>query len=270
MTVPIRGITTCVGYARYLAVTLPRNIRHLQECVVVTSPEDHGTLEVCQHVSGVRVHVTDAFTRYGARFNKGLAMEEGFDVLGRAGWILIWDADIVFPEQFPYTRMREGYLIGARRRLCRDLDQWQPSMPWGRYHLVRDGGPVGYFQLFQAEDPAVAGKRPWYDVTFAHAGGGDAYFLTHWPPFKHMMLGVDVLHLGPCDAHWFGTDEEGKKIMRAFVCRNGWRQRDGSKFDPDDAHLVGEIVERVQVPGQHSEYELPFVKHTRMMKDHGP
>ena len=34
----IRGITISVNYAPLLAVTLPRNMRHLSECVVVTSP----------------------------------------------------------------------------------------------------------------------------------------------------------------------------------------------------------------------------------------
>jgi hypothetical protein len=269
--VPIRGLTVCVGepYARLLEITLWRNMRHLRECLVITTPGNERVQKIAESVPGVRLFETDDFTAHGARFNKGLAIEHGFDVLGRHGWILIWDCDVVFPETIPYASFREGFLHGCRRRLCPDLETWHPSMHWGQWRVVWDGGPVGFFQLFQAEDPALA-KRPWYDVTFAHAGGGDAHFLTHWPPTQQCILPMEVLHLGPCDVHWFGTDEEGKKIMRAFVARNGWRQRATNIHCPEDANLVGEITERVQVPGfPESDFELPFVISARERKKSG-
>ena len=264
--IPLRGITTCVGYSDLLRITLPLNLRHFTECVVVTSPDDAATIELCRSFPSVNVHITDAFTRHGARFNKGLGMEEGFDVLGRHGWILIWDADIIMPDQFPYSAIKDDHLHGCRRRLCNDPDDWSPGVTWGRFRLVRDGGPVGFFQLFNAADPAIKDRRPWYDVSFAHAGGGDAYFLNHWPLFKRTTISMDVLHLGPCDTNWFGTDEEGRKIMRAFVLRNGWRA--ARTVNPDEVKAVGEIVERVEVPDfPPSSYELPFTIRAREIEE---
>lgn len=257
----IRGITISVGYGPLLAVTLPRNMRHLSECVVVTTPDDEETHLVVERTPGARVFETDAFTRHGARFNKGLGMEEGFDALGREGWILILDADIVLPDALPLDRLRPDCLHGARRRLMRDPTGWHEGVDFRACPPVRDGGPIGFFQLFHAD--AVKDKRPWYDVTFAHAGGGDAFFMTHWPRDRWKVLPVDVLHLGPIDTHWFGTGPEGREMMAAFVHRNGW-SRAMAHSDPAAQHRVGEIPERVSVPGyMPSSFELPFVNRAK-------
>lgn len=259
----IRGITTCVGYAGFLSVTLPRNMRHLRECLVITSGDDADTISLCRSIPSVRLHITDAFTRHGAKFNKGLAMEEGFDVLGRHGWILIWDADCLMPDTIYCGAVQSGRLYGCRRRICANPSEWSPGMPWHVFRLIRDGGPIGFFQLFDGEDPALCNKRPWYDVSFAHAAGGDAYFITHWPPFKHTVLNMDVLHLGPAQVNWFGTDEESRRVMRAYRVRNGWKINE-LRVDMNEVNSVGDIDDRVVVPGYPpSNYELPFVKRTK-------
>jgi hypothetical protein len=259
----LRGITVCVNYADLLRITLWRNMRHLSECLVVTSPDDHETVGLCRGVPGVSVHVTDAFTRHGAKFNKGLALEETFDVLGRHGWILIWDADILLPEVFPWYSVKPGYLHGVNRRQVNDPARWHPDKPWRSYLPIRDGGPVGFFQLFQAEDPALAGKHPWYDVTFTHAGGGDARFLTFWDPRHRLMLPVDVLHFGSPHTNWFGVDQAGRDMMARYVHENKWSRAMGL-HSQESADRAPQIQERVNVPGYPmSDYELPFVQRAR-------
>ena len=268
--IKLRGITTCVNYSDLLRITLPRNMRHFAECLVITSPEDTATIELCRLIPDVQVHVTDAFTRHGARFNKGLAMEEGFDRMGREGWILIWDADCLLADRFPTGELKDGYLHGARRRICFHPDQFTPGMSWMHFRQVRDGGPVGFFQCFQAEDPAIRHRKPWYDVSFSHAGGGDAYFITLWPAFRHTVLNMDVLHLGQPDINWFGTSEESRQIMRAYRARYGWRLGElrNDPVDEYNASMVGEIVERVNVPGyEPSAYELPFTIRAKQLEE---
>jgi hypothetical protein len=265
----IRGVTVCVGpwYAALLRITLVRNLRHLVETVVITTPEDEETQEIVKSVPGAILSVTDAFTRPDAngvrpRFNKSLAIEEsGFDILGRHGWIVVWDSDCLWPDSLPLDRLRPGHLHGARRRVLDDPARWHPGFDWGRCPPSRDGNsPIGFFQLFHGDDSALAGKRPWYDVSFAHAGGGDAAFMYHWPRSKHVMLPLEVLHLGKVDQNWFGTDPAGRDMMAAFVHRNGWR-RAAANLDPTAVERVGEIVERVEVPGYPvSSFELPFVR----------
>lgn len=235
-------------------------MRHLTECVIVTSPEDNATKEVVRSVPGARLIETDAFTRHGASFNKGLALEEGFDCLGRHGWIVIYDADVLFPDLLPYNRFRPDCINGCRRRILADPSKWFPDLNWTMCPFLRDGGPVGYFQLFHADDPAIRDKRPWYDVSFGYAGGGDAYFITLWDGSHRKVHPFDVLHLGERDRNWFGVDPDSRDLMSAFVVRNGWT-RPRLKTDPSADKRVGEIRERVQVPGYApSGFELPFVR----------
>ncbi len=261
----LRGVTVSVGrwYAELLAITLPRNMRHLTECLVVTAPGDP-SIEVARDVPGVRVFETDAFYRHEAKFNKSYSLELSFDVLGRHGWIVIWDADCLWADSLPLDRMRPGFLHGARRRILDDPTRWTPELDWRTLPLNHDGSsPIGFFQAFAADDLAIKDKRPWYDVTFAHAGGGDAYFLTHWAPTRRVMLPLEVLHLGRVDQNWFGADQEGRDMMARFVTENQWR-RAMRMHPPEAAARAAEPVHRVEVPGyEPTGYELPFVRRAR-------
>lgn len=252
MKPPIRGIVVCVNYDDLLEITLWRNMRHLTECVVITTPTDERTKEVCRKVPNVRVFETDAFTRFGAKFNKGLAMEEGFDFLGRHGWILIWDADTLFPDELPsLNNLYQGRLYNAPRLILADPTRWRPDLDWSTLPISNDKSFPGYFQLFYAGD-RIINQRPWYDVTFAHAGGGDGYFESRWPNHLKIRMPEKVLHLGPRDTNWFGRasprrdgltveeQEQYQREMRDFLSFKGW-----AKTDVD----VTTYNEKVAVPG---------------------
>jgi len=259
----IRGITIAVGapYAFTLGICLPRNMRHFSECTVVTTPDDHAVKAVASKVPGVRVVETDEFFAHGAKFNKGLAMERGFSEMGRHGWIWIWDADCLFPDFVPFERLQFGKLHGCRRRILQDPRRWHTGLPWSACPPCRNEGPIGFTQIFHADDPVVKDRQPWYDVSFGHAGGGDAAFLRHWTGDKHVALPMDVLHLGPRDTNWFGTDEASRQLMSEFVVRNRWTKRrpELNGKHPDESVS---IPHRVHVPGYGiSDFELPFVRH---------
>jgi hypothetical protein len=263
----IRGLTVAVGewYARTLEVCLVRNMRHLVECWVVTAPGDP-CAAVARAVPGVHVVETDAFTRHGARFNKGLGMEEGLEAMGRRGWILIHDADILFPDSLGLPVLSTEKLYGAHRRLLKDVDQWRPDLDWNTCHPLRDGGPIGFWQLFHADAPSLAGRRPWYEVSFAHAGGCDDYFMRLFPADRRVVLPVQVLHLGPCDTNWFGADPEGRDMMARYVTENGWL-RAMQQHAPEAAQRAAPPPRRVEVPGyEPTGYELPFERRARAMQ----
>lgn len=275
--IPIRGITVAVGewYAKTLAITLPRNARHTVENLVVTTPRDEAVKEVARSVPGTRIYETDDFYFDGSHFNKGLCLERGFDVLGRHGWIMVWDSDCLWPDELPLDGLSTDTLYGARRRLLENPADWTPDLDWRRCPVMADGGPIGHTQLFHADapclpkqDPTADVREPWYAVSFTHGGGGDAYFMDTFPHSKRKMLPMDVLHLGPRDAHWMGTSPEKKEIMDAFVVWNGWnRPRLGRRIDPAIVEKVGEIRERVEVPGyRERSYELPFVKRSQVRR----
>lgn len=245
-----KAIVVCVGYDDLLAITLPNNIRHFSECVVVTSPGDERTRRVCESVTNTRVFCTDAFTRHGAAFNKGLAIEEGFDFLGRDGWICVWDADILLPDRPDWGVIECGRLHSASRRIVNDVLDWNENNDWSDYPISSESGMPGYLHLFHARDPAIA-QQPWYDLKFVHAGGGDGYFQSRWPPHLKTYMPFEVLHLGPKDTNWFGRVSEradgtiddrayvNQAEMERYLRYKGWRR----------PHTVAEFQEKVDVPG---------------------
>lgn len=248
----MKGVVVCVNYDDLLKITLPQNLQNMEECLVITSPADTKTQELASQYPKCKLHVTDAFYRYGAIFNKGLAIEESFDVLGREGWILIWDADILMPKQKIYfNHLNPDVLYGARRRILNDPRQYHSGFNWQQAPIHYDRVWPGYFQLFNADDSHLI-QRPWYDVTFAHAGGGDGAFQDRWKENEKARLSFEVLHLGPIDTNWMGraTDrldgekfegqQKNQEIMDNYVRHKGWKR--GSP--PNQP-----ILERVIVPG---------------------
>lgn len=268
--VAIKGITVAVGewYARTLEICLVRNMRHLTECLVVTTPTDDAVKAVVEKVPGARVFETDAFYRHGAKFNKGLSLELGFDVLGRDGWIAVLDGDILLPDSLPLDRMQPGSLYGAKRRILEDPSKWHADLDWNTCPPTMDGGPIGFTQFFAGDSLPVRNARPWYDVSFAHAGGCDAYFLEIWKRARAplVVLPMEVLHLGKPDANWFGTDQASRDLMAKYVYQNGWR-RAMKNFDRAAVVRAGELPPRLEVPGYPpSNYDLPFERKARMSR----
>lgn len=209
----MKAIIVCVEYDDLLAITLPRNARHFDEVLVVTSFADGGTEEEAwrarTRIGGrVRLHKTDAFYRNGAAFNKGLAMEEGFDVLGRDGWICILDADTLLPDglSLALEGLKRGHLYSPYRRCLLDPAEYHDDLDWStlREGPERQSGEfAGYCQMFHGGDPVLQ-LRPWYGLDWQHAGGCDSEFWWRWPKKRRIRPDFQVLHLGPMMANWAG------------------------------------------------------------------
>lgn len=193
----MKSIVVCVGFDDLLEITLEKNHQFFEQTFVVTFLEDKKTIDLCRKYNDVTIVKTDAFYLNGAHFNKGLAIEQGFDVMGRRGDICIWDADILMPEDMMLPEMQAGVLYGARRRMVDDITAWREPHPFSRYPLKNDGEIAGYFQMFIGD-----GCKPWYGTDWKHAGGCDSVFMKRfgqreWLPF-------DVLHFGLDCINWHG------------------------------------------------------------------
>jgi len=231
----VRGIVVSVQFDDLLAVTLHRNICHLEECLVVTSPQDLRTQELVKTIPHARCYVTDAFYRSGAAFNKGCALQEGLTELGQSGWILIWDADILFPNPMNLPKLEIGKLYSPRRRILSDPTRWHHGFDWELAVPSHDKAFQGYFQLFHADDPVLTNKL-WYSPMFNHAGGADGLFQSKWKEQDKIRPLFDVLHLGPRDRDWHGRisprldgeliegAEERQVQMQAFHDYKGWNK----------------------------------------------
>jgi hypothetical protein len=205
----MKAIMVCVDYADLLEVTLERNVGFFDKILVVSTERDAATKSLVDQYRGTRVSLynTDAFYRDGADFNKGLAMEEGFDVLGRDGWITILDADIVLPVDFHDQITKyvtdPQFIYGPYRRMCVKPEAWNGGYDWAALPRVPDREIAGYCQVFNAEAPALQAK-PWYGTTWKHAGGCDSVFQAKFPVGARIRMPFDVLHLGQHGVNWHG------------------------------------------------------------------
>lgn len=235
----MKAIIVCVEYHDYLAVSLPWNLQHFDHVLVVTTEADERTQEVVNPTERASYYPTDAFYRHGAPFNKGAAIEEAFDVVGREGWICIMDADILLPKDatFDFT---PGDLHLAQRRNCPSLEEWSKLPEIRRWPFVRDAHEAaGYFQAFHADDPVLR-RRPWYPTHWIHAGGCDTDFHNRWPKGRRRYVKWTVLHIGESWQNWCGRytpyadgnlPPQAEARKQEMADRRAFRLNHGYRFD---------------------------------------
>ena len=206
----LNAVTVCVEYDDILSITAPRNRPYFNRHLIVTDQATAPRLTKLAEEQRLDVLVTTAFYEGGADFNKWLALEQGIDAVGRAGWLCILDADILLPnDMFFLPRiMRPGFIYTPRRRMMPEIPASEHEVPheadWGAFPVHPNSVEwAGYCQIFHADDPAL-GPAPWHQVDWRHAGGADSFFQAKWrhelkvrPPFY-------CLHLGPSGENWCG------------------------------------------------------------------
>jgi hypothetical protein len=202
----IEAVVTCVNYADYLRETLPLLRSRVDRVLVVTTPTDEQTIDVCEQCD-VQYLPTFAFHRDGAKFAKGLAINEGLRKLQRTGWLLHVDADTAILDSFNVDNLAPQCLWTAPRRRVVGKRQWRevlktPSVRGSLKEMrnIRRHGhlvPSGYFQLwhfptrgrFYAEDSSTAARS---DMTFSKLWSGAN---------RRLIPGLHVYHLETADNH---------------------------------------------------------------------
>ena len=226
----IHALTVCVDYATELALSIDRWLPGLASWTIVTNTTDEDTAELARS-KGCRVHRTDVFYDNGAAFNKGAAMEEARKLMPWEDWILLLDADVIPPEgwlaQIDRVNPEVGYLHGAVRHECADpanLDPFAWPIP------PHDSGPVGYFQLFHATDPAANPEGDLIDTFWLHAGNYDSCLIDRWRQAGgrdgdyRRMLNLHLCHIGERDNWWGKGNKLAFEAMQAErKKRGGWR-----------------------------------------------
>ncbi|MBO0951208.1 hypothetical protein [Fibrella forsythiae] len=92
----IEAVTVCVNYADFLVQILPHIRGLFDRLVVVTTPADRYTQQVCEYYR-VECIQTDAFYDDGAVFNKAKGINAGLARLEMDGWVVHLDSDIYLP-----------------------------------------------------------------------------------------------------------------------------------------------------------------------------
>lgn len=220
----INGLTTCVDYAEFLVIGLKRWMFGLESLTVVTTHSDVRTLAAAR-AFGAKVFVTDAFTRDGAAFNKGRAMEEARQEMPWSDWILFFDADVVPPSNWNerLSGIQSGSLYGCHRFEAQpdDVDDWA-----GTPNITGDAPGVGYFQLFHSGDPVVQ-DTPLLETHWAHAGNYDNAFMDLWRKKGKQIksLPFRLAHVGERE-NWFGRGNSA-----AFNAMKQERWRHGGRWE---------------------------------------
>jgi hypothetical protein len=192
-----------VDYGDLLELTLPYNRHHFDEFMVVTTHEDRKTQEVAK-ACGAYVYMTESFYANGATFNKWLSLEEGLDVFGREGWMVLIDPDVRWPKDIDYE-YRKGFLYSPLCYIQADMKKPVPDeSDWIKLPLRGNQAEwAGYTQIFHATDP-VLGPPPWHEVDWKHAGGADSFFQRKWPRGVKVRPPWRSLHIGPPGRNWCG------------------------------------------------------------------
>lgn len=213
----IEAVTVCVGYADFLAVTLPRNDPLFDRWVIVTTPEDTATRELCRRYGKIPV-VTREFYRDNNPFNKARGINKGLDQLSHTGWVLHLDADILLPPAFRRV-VRDAdldpmVLYGCDRVMIRNYADWQRLQGSGYlqhdYHCRvnfpagLDVGcrwandqygycPIGFFQMWHSSADLYRGAhlRP-YPTSHNDAARADVQFAIQWDR-RHRALLPEVV-----------------------------------------------------------------------------
>lgn len=223
----IEMVVTCVRYQDFLAHSLPENLKHVDNIVVVTDHDDKETKDLC-NLHSVQCLQTDVFYEHGAPFNKGRGINLGLAHLHWDGWIIHCDADTVLPDRFRHvlrhTKLNPEIIYGADRLGTKTYQNWIDAKPWltpqykhgclvTPHHGFQlqsrlshgDYGycPIGFFQMWHSST-----KRK-YPVSQGSSEHSDVLHAVQWPRDKRQLIpNLFVYHLesenAPMGANWEG------------------------------------------------------------------
>lgn len=238
----MRAFIVAVNYNDLLSITLPYNRHHFTEVNLITDLKGVESLSPIAKQYDCQLLATDVFYENGAVFNKWVALEKFLSIQGRHGWIVLMDADILWPKEIPAYDLICGNLYTPRRRIWPDVTVPHPSeMFWSTLHRHRNEEFAGWTQIFHGDDPHL-GNPPWHEINWKHAGGADSFFQRKWPAEHKLRPPFECLHLGPTGQNWCGRasqmvdgtipDESQERIskLRDFMNQRAGKRDEAVRF----------------------------------------
>lgn len=236
----IEAVTVCVGYSDFLAQVIPYNISLFDRWVVVTTPSDEDTRELCRRW-GIYCLLTDEFFRNGDEFNKARGIIRGIDLLAGKNWVVHIDADMVLPSTFKKAiesgDLDKDCIYGIDRALIKNYREWEdlkrsgylqhdfhcrvnfpPNLPMGSRWANHAYGyvPIGAFQMWWSETDLYKGihTKPYPVAGHGDAARNDIQFSLQWDR-RHRQLIPEVIgiHLESEPAS-LGVNWKGRKTKK--------------------------------------------------------
>jgi hypothetical protein len=232
----IEAVTVCVGYADFLAQTVPHNLPLFDRWVVVTVPGDIETRDICRR-HNLYTLTTEEDTRDGP-FSKGRMVRKGLEQLHSDDWLVHLDADLALPYDLRHSleqaHLDPDTIYGIDRVMVTGWDDWQrvrlggylqggqrdfhsrvnflAGLPVGARWASPSHGfvPIGFFQLWHSSAAYRLNvhQRP-YPMGHGTAARSDVQHGLQWDRRKRALLPEVIgVHLesGPSSlgANWAG------------------------------------------------------------------
>ncbi len=211
----IEAVVICVDFADILAWTLPFNRHQFDGMVIVTTPGDTDTQDICSHYH-VRCVTTDVFYRDGKAFDKAAGINAGLRELSRRDWVAHMDADIMLPprakEMIERSQPNRDFIYGIDRMNVPSFEDCikylgKPELQFYKQafvqansfdlgsRLVREQGfvPIGFFQLW---NPHGSGISNYSEIHDEHNNHSDVTHAEQWPRNRRGFIPeIVALHL---------------------------------------------------------------------------
>jgi hypothetical protein len=229
----IECVIVCVDYGDFLAETLPHNLPHFDRTLVITSPKDVETQELCRRLS-VPYYATNIFYKDGDCFNKARGIDFGLSYLRWNDWVVHLDADVYLPpltrQLIEWRNLDTESIYGIDRVNCVGYEAWKKfearhhtghdfmcrvkvpdGMPLLDRIAIRDYGgyiPIGYFQMWHGS----LGRR--YPIAKGDAEHTDVLHAIQWDADRRRLIPEVIgVHLLSGDSA-LGANWHGRKTPR--------------------------------------------------------
>lgn len=261
----LEAVTVCVNYADILKVTIPFNKPLFDNWVIVTSPEDKETQDVCKYYN-ISCVVTDKFYEDNATFNKAKGINEGLKRLVKVDWVVHIDADVILPANFRQICKEDQLqkdaiygidrlnLVGEKDLLKFILHNDNQIKQWTylntktafdhafRLHNLNSGyNVIGFFQLFHSS--FFNKQDDWYPTNHTNAARTDVGFQQQWPLNKRLFYpGIISYHI---------ETEPSEKGLN-------WNGRQSKRLDNKTTPYIPDYPEWVYLglPNPHTDYDI--------------
>lgn len=220
-------LITCVNYSDYLSSTLPHNSTIFDNIYIVTTEQDKDTHRVINELNSITQNITTLYTNiffedgpWGkTHFNKGGALNFGLSNIEHKDWIIIGDADIIYPSninnqlsnlEIDCMHGMYRYKILKREEISSAIQSYQTEEQYNIYlnnAIIQYGGRkhgiIGYCQLFNFNSSRIKNGFSYPQGPTAFAV--DTQFSRGYFPRKYRRLHKNYcLHLGETCKNWKG------------------------------------------------------------------
>ena len=211
----ISFLCVCVDYSDYLAATLQYNIHTFDKIYVVSSCGDIETSNLLASYEEKYDHIklikTDIFFDNNCNLNKGAGLNIGLRSVIDKDWILIGDADCIYPKNIRDLTINldknciygmKRFVVNSAQSLNDLMDNKYTAQP--KTEKAMHYTP-GYCQLFNFESEHLKNKTLTYPE-YPTAQRVDRLFAKYNFPYscRKVMYDQFVIHLGQTTINWAG------------------------------------------------------------------